>query len=508
MHRSGTSALAGVLKILGLESGGNLMEAKNDNPKGFFENKKIVEINDAILHSLHSSADDINDLPVNWHQNPKLTTYQNQIKEVIRHEFAASSIFFLKDPRISILLPIYIDILAQMEIKPYFIQMKRSPIEVAESLKKRNGFKIEKSIRLYQKYQRSINNNVENKLTIEFNELINDTEGTINKIKKYIPEITNEYAVVKTEVKNFLDCPLKHHNISDLDYIIQLCDKIRGQKEEINILKKERRPWYKKLIGDTNGPDFLIIGGARCGTTSLFNYLSFHPQVSVSKNKELHFFYAGPDRAGDVHADRKTQAWYENQFKTKTFLDFALKRKKVKGEATPYYLFHPLVPEKVYRLYPEIKLIILLRDPLNRAVSHYYHYHHNIKNNPAEPNISIEDAFKRDLAVNPVEEQKIISDPNYYSYSHQHHSYVLRGDYRKQIARWQKFFPENQMLVLKSEEFYACPYQTLIKVCKFLKIKKYPDNLGEKLKIFNKGGYEPPSEEQRKILAKYFHYTA
>jgi len=66
MHRSGTSALAGVLKILGLESGGNLMKPLDSNPKGFFENEKIFEINDGILHSLHSRWDDTDELPDNW----------------------------------------------------------------------------------------------------------------------------------------------------------------------------------------------------------------------------------------------------------------------------------------------------------------------------------------------------------------------------------------------------------------------------------------------------------
>jgi hypothetical protein len=112
-------------------------------------------------------------------------------------------------------------------------------------------------------------------------------------------------------------------------------------------------------------PDFIIIGGQRCGTTALFNLLGQHPCVETSHPKEVHYF--------DLQYARPLN-WYRQHFPTMMSMRArALRgRRVVSGEPSPYYLFHPRVPERLHDL-PGTRLIALLRNPVDRAYSHYQH---------------------------------------------------------------------------------------------------------------------------------------
>jgi hypothetical protein len=112
-------------------------------------------------------------------------------------------------------------------------------------------------------------------------------------------------------------------------------------------------------------PNFIIIGSARSGTTSLYNYLVQHPGIAPALRKEVHFF--------DYNYQRGC-SWYQGQFPTHPYMHYMQtihRQAMITGEASPYYLFHPYVPQRVAQLLPEIKLIALLRNPIERAFSHY-----------------------------------------------------------------------------------------------------------------------------------------
>ena len=112
-------------------------------------------------------------------------------------------------------------------------------------------------------------------------------------------------------------------------------------------------------------PDFIIIGAHRCGSTSLYKYLVKHPAIAPAVRKEIHFF----DRNF-----RKGVAWYQAQFPSLSFgVRQILKRHFVTGEATPYYMFHPHVPRRIFEAAPQAKIIAVLRNPIDRALSHYHH---------------------------------------------------------------------------------------------------------------------------------------
>lgn len=200
-------------------------------------------------------------------------------------------------------------------------------------------------------------------------------------------------------------------------------------------------------------PDFLIIGAQRCGTTSLFRHLVMHPCVAPPLTKEIHFF--------DYNFDSGLR-WYRAHFPLLGRRILARRRGQplVTGEASPYYLLHPLAPERVRRLLPDVKLIVLLRNPVDRA---YSQYHHNLAKG-VEP-LSFEAAIDAERSrVEGESERTAAGDGRYVSVSHRKHSYLLRGIYVDQFRAWMTHFPPHHWLVLRSEDFYADPGAVLRQV--------------------------------------------
>jgi hypothetical protein len=228
-------------------------------------------------------------------------------------------------------------------------------------------------------------------------------------------------------------------------------------------------------------PDFLIIGAQKCGTTSLYYYLTQHPDIVPATQKEVHFF--------DLNFHKGIE-WYQAQFPLKT------NPQQLTGESSPYYVFHPCVPRRIYQLFPNIKLIVLLRDPITRAWSHY---HHEVR--LGFENLSFEQAIKKESERLNGEVEKLLINETYYSFNHQHYTYLARGIYSEQLERWMSYFPQQQCLILKSEEFYKNPAQTLKQVFKFLEVPVYPLDYSIH---YNIGDYPPLSSETQQWLISYF----
>ncbi len=209
-------------------------------------------------------------------------------------------------------------------------------------------------------------------------------------------------------------------------------------------LGKVRRGVYASYRRATTGgrmlPTFLIIGAQKAGTTSLHQFLAEHPDVGRPATKEIHYF--------DHNAYRSLD-WYRSHFPPRT-------RAAQVGEATPYYLFHPCCPERVRAAIPDVKLIVLLRDPVERA-----HSHHNHEVALGYEQLDFASALAREPERLAGEEARIRADPRYRSFAHQHYSYVARGMYAEQLERWYAHFPREQMFVLASETFFADPGSTL-----------------------------------------------
>ena len=227
-------------------------------------------------------------------------------------------------------------------------------------------------------------------------------------------------------------------------------DNYRNLPAPIATLGREAMLLPRRLTaGRRRLPDFLIIGAQRCGTTSLYRYLQAHPQVRPAyPSKGAHYF--------DKNAGRSL-GWYRAHFPTAE--DGVLT-----GEASPYYLFHPLVPGRVARALPDVRLIAMLRDPVERAYSHYQQeYARGFEDS---------DSFERALDLEPGrlagERERMLADPRYDSYSLQHHSYMARGDYIDQIHAWLEHFPAERLLIVHAERFFADPREGVEQAQRFL----------------------------------------
>lgn len=152
MHRSGTSALSGLLMQLGGDGPAAPLGKSSNNPLGHFEAKALFLLQDELLQSAGTSWDDYRPFPEGWLTSPKANDFQDQLKNLIKAEFGNSSFFVVKDPRICRLVPIWLKVLAEMKIQPIFVHTHRNPTEVAKSLHKRNGFDLEYGHVLWLRY--------------------------------------------------------------------------------------------------------------------------------------------------------------------------------------------------------------------------------------------------------------------------------------------------------------------------------------------------------------------
>jgi len=184
-------------------------------------------------------------------------------------------------------------------------------------------------------------------------------------------------------------------------------------------------------------PTFLVIGAAKAGTTSLHEYLSQHPDVSSPLIKEIHYF---------DHSYERGLGWYRGYFPR-------LEGRQITGESTPYYLFHPCVPARVQRDVPDVRLIVLLRNPIDRLVSQ-----HNHEVADGFEDLSLEEALDCESGRLAGEEEKLLRNPRLRSFVHQHHSYIARGCYAEQLERWFTYFDREQFLILSAEDLFESPH--------------------------------------------------
>lgn len=152
MHRSGTSALAGSIQKLGLRLGSELLEPSFDNADGFFEHKCVVSLNDRLLSVLGGSWSNPPSLSGNWWQQPNLAAFRREAQAIIGLDFPDDPLFALKDPRLCLLQPFWIDVLKSLRIDPVAIHMIRSPEEVADSLFRRDRLATELAYDLWERY--------------------------------------------------------------------------------------------------------------------------------------------------------------------------------------------------------------------------------------------------------------------------------------------------------------------------------------------------------------------
>jgi hypothetical protein len=222
-------------------------------------------------------------------------------------------------------------------------------------------------------------------------------------------------------------------------------------------------------------PDFLIIGAQKGGTTSLYLYLNEHPNIGGAVIKEVSFF------------DKNYQlglSWYRAQFPTplrKLYTRDIRKQNYIVGEASPGYLIYPHAPERIAKTLPRVKLIALLRNPVERA---YSQYRHNVSRGYEE--LSFADAIEAEEERTRAEKVKVLSNTNYNSTAFFRFSYLARGIYVDQLKHWLDFFPREQLLMLKSEDLNSEPTEIFKQTLAFLNVPVLiPDSLQKEFKHYN-----------------------
>lgn len=244
-------------------------------------------------------------------------------------------------------------------------------------------------------------------------------------------------------------------------------------------------------------PDFLVVGTKRGGTTSLWNWLLQHPHVlpqwpARQHLKSPHYYYWHYDRG---------EGWYRSHFPTTLTRTVAQRRAGgstiVSGEASPYYLFDPRVPARVAADVPGVKLIVLLRNPVDRAASH-----HRERTNAGVETLSLADALAAEPGRLAGELERMRVDPLYYSRPHDWYSYRQRGIYAPQLRAWRGHFPDEQVLVLRSEDLYVDPVATFATVTDFLGLDRFD---GLKAKRYN---YHPHAEMPDDVRAELTEFYA
>ncbi len=238
-------------------------------------------------------------------------------------------------------------------------------------------------------------------------------------------------------------------------------------------------------------PDYIGIGTQKGGTSSLFYQLVQHPCVGRSLIKEVDFFDNNWHKGlGWYRAFFPTvfTRWYHTRVRGQTY---------VTGEASPYYMMHPHAARRAASAFPDLKVIAILRNPIDRAYSHWNRYHIS----GMEP-LSFEEAIEKEPERLHGELEKMQADEHYFSYNYWHFGYLERGLYAKQLPPWLEAFPEEQIRLFSSEAYRDDPAEILREVEAFLGI---PPMARPPEEEYNVGRYtQPVAPETRARLADYF----
>ena len=226
----------------------------------------------------------------------------------------------------------------------------------------------------------------------------------------------------------------------------------------------------------TRLPEFLCIGTQKGGTTTLHEILRRHDELYLPKQKELHYFSEEYCRGLE---------WYRSHFQD-------AREDQVCGEITPYYMFHKEAASRIKEVLPSVKILVLLRDPVERALSQYFHARRH-----GFETLSLETALLKEeerLALGGI-------------YSNQKHSYLSRSRYIEQLERFEDLFGKKRMLVVRSEDLFSGKDEWWERVQSFLDIKRIP--LPGEIAIANGGRGESSyvEEKTRLWLQERLSYT-
>ena len=258
------------------------------------------------------------------------------------------------------------------------------------------------------------------------------------------------------------------------------------------MLKKIYWNFFRRNIFGITGPlrvlpDFIIIGSMKCGTTSLYYDICEHPCASPAAYDEIGFFDS------NFHLGLN---WYKSMFPTKRRIE-DIRRKEgvaITGEDTPFYFWNPVAAKRIQKLLPNIKLITILRNPIDRAYSEYQDLVSSESNSP-----SFETFIENEINTRR-KDSSLITEENFEIFN-QKNSYLLKGIYVDQLKIWAGLFPKEQIFTLSTENLNSEPITALESVFQYLNL---PDYKIKNTRRQKQKKYVPMNSQTRKILIEFF----
>jgi hypothetical protein len=249
----------------------------------------------------------------------------------------------------------------------------------------------------------------------------------------------------------------------------------------LGLLEPLRRIELNRRMSEPRSlPQAVILGAQKSGTSSLHYYLVQHPGVIAPLRKEVHYF--------DLNHGRG-EAWYRAHFGR-------VGEPGLNLDSSPYYLFHPAVPARLHALLPDARLVVLLRDPVRRAYSHYWH-----ERDKGRETLPFEDAIAAETGRIEADHEQLANGALEVSTAHQHFSYLARGRYAEQLERWLALYPRERLLALRFEDLVRDPLAVLNATLGFLGL----DPAGSvRLEARNTRRYPPLAESTAMRLREYF----
>ena len=237
-------------------------------------------------------------------------------------------------------------------------------------------------------------------------------------------------------------------------------------------------------------PNFIIIGSSKAGTWALYNYLQQHPDIDYCA-RNIHFF---------EYAYSNKISWYKSHFPTKLYkslVESIHKRKCLMSEHTSTYLHHPLIPQRVKDGIPDVKLIVSLRNPIDRAYSNYHMF----------VRIGTEKRTFEDAVFSEIKRIEIIKENDNFQIKNPNFSncvefnYLRHGTYVDKLENWLKSFRREQFCIVENKDLSKTPQQVLDKIFEFLNVPHF--NLRQEER-WNVGKYKKMKESTRKTLEDFF----
>ena len=218
MHRSGTSALTRVVNLLGAALARELIPANADNATGFWESAELNDIHEEVLGSLLSPWHDVKAVPAAWYSRDTARPFRERIANLLAKDFGTEPLFVVKDPRICLLMPLWLDVLREIGADAACVMPVRNPLEVAGSLGKRDGLSTARSLLLWLRYFSAAERDTRHvpRAFVHYEDLLRDWRGTVDLISRRLDIAwPNDPTIVAADVAAFLSGDHRHNSASD-----------------------------------------------------------------------------------------------------------------------------------------------------------------------------------------------------------------------------------------------------------------------------------------------------